>query len=172
MAYRRMRRFRRTSGGNARRRLWTAVNDIETLTVGNTYFLPLVIPSDYRDAATLEPGNVTHLRSRGNLTFQEIPGNLLTGVLVVSAAIYVVDADGITTGSLNPATAQNLIDEQCLWQAVYTFSPVGVYANHFDVDVKAKRVLRDMNVELVMNMVGTAGDDMNFNCAFRSLLLK
>lgn len=134
----------------------------------------LVATSDYASNTNLEPVGVTLVRIRGFLTYAP---TLAATVHSLWAAIFMHDTDEVPVlgGLMDPSGFQELIDEQVLWWGsgiCLNGSGASQLSVRFhEIDVKAKRRLKDSAISLVVRTTGgVAGVTGQLTMSARSLL--
>jgi len=155
--------------GRGAARRWTAqLLDRQAIVSGVSGRLPLVARTDYASNGLLEPEGPTLTRMRGAV-------NILTttGPSTIFIGIGVFD-EAAGTGTTDPAAFTNLIDEAFLWWRVYSWQAIAAATPsnfiNVEVDIRAKRKLRDSDVYLCWNTTGAAAP-CSLSCNIRSLLV-
>lgn len=159
-------------GGFRRRRQvrrWTAnLVDQAQVVAGVQGQVIVVDVTDYASNINIEPQGPTLARVRGFVTIAPIlPFTIWMG-------LYVVDRDS-PGGSYDPSLIQNVIDEEPLWWYSYAVNTVGATTPaapvSIEIDVKAKRRLKDSDLILTWNTTSAAGTCAEVTASLRALLL-
>jgi len=165
----RPRRFRRSRGARQARR-WTAqLEDRTALVTGTALNVFLVTVADYASNSNLEPQGPTLERIRGFITI--VPVSVVTASVWFSISVHDNDTSLL---SINSQDVQNQIDENILYWGHYSQDVVSASfpasPRTFEVDVKAKRKLKDSLVILNFYGTGTAGTNFKVSANMRMLL--
>jgi len=142
--------FRRRNRFPARPRVsratqWTGdfTNVVTALPAATIGTLQLVVPGDYQDTATVEPGGVTLLRIRGWLNVTTALNNS-----PFWAGIYVSESTPFTGAGTDtdPGVFAGIINGDLVWwnMGMVHAAPEDPY--RIEIDVKAKRKLESENV--------------------------
>lgn len=161
-----MRRSRRGYGRSTRpkrERRWTGdLSAAETaVAAGAQSFIALVVPGDYEQSATMEPGGVTLVRIRLAVSLRAT----IIGGLAYMAVVRIGDNEAL----LNVNTLQQFISGDVLW---YRTVMVNIAANggvnEYDVDIKSGRKLEADSVVFVL---GAVAQTITYAISARCLLL-
>jgi len=162
---------RRFGRARTARRWTTQLVEGQTTAANTLTQTEIVGPADYRQADTLEPGDVTLVRLRGAITISRVTN---VQFIWVWMCLVVADSD-IGPTALNPNNAQNMIDEQVIWwdhmQILDTESSQGGLHQHREFDVKAKRRLHDESVWLMVSNSSISTSSIRWSLNARALLL-
>jgi len=148
---------------------WTAQLFDRTSVVTGTENQSIIVDvTDYASNTNIEPDGPILARVRGFLTL--VPQ---VSSWTFFCGLFVVDRDS-PGGSYDPINFQNLVDEEPLWWWSYS---VGIASASFpiqpvqiELDIKAKRRLKDSDLILAWNSTGTAGAAALLTGTFRALM--
>jgi len=139
---------------------WTATNFSVALSTPAAAAIAsqvLVQETDYEFASTLEPSGAVLQRIRGSFT--ATPSGALAGAVLLALGIVVLKRDESppVAALLNPTSTTSLTDDDWLFLKSWTWDvPIGNAPVCFDIDVKAKRRLKDHRVYIVLGCSGAA----------------
>jgi len=109
-----------------------------------------VVPADYQDTATLEPGGTTLLRIRGWLAYRAtVIGCYVRMGIWASQS----DSTGIT-GTHDPSALAGVINGELLWW-MGDIAPIDT-SRRLEIDVKAKRKLENHYIHFTIAPVAQA----------------
>lgn len=157
---RRSRGRRARRGGPARARRWTGdLSAAETAVVaGNQSFIALVVPADYEQSATMEPGGATLVRIRLSVSLRAT----VVGGLAYMAVVRIGDNEAL----LNVNTLQQFISGDVLWYKTVMVNLTG--DNQHEVDIRSSRKLEADSVVFVLAAVAQT---VTYAISARCLLL-
>lgn len=140
-------RYRGRAGGRKALTRWTGDFSIaETTTAaGAIVYNDIVTTTDYEQTVTLEAAGPTLVRIRGSLSYRAT----IVGAIVTAGIFHHDDQINPTLGSVyDPTVFESFKEGELMWWFI-DIAPIDT-TRRIEIDVKAKRRLRDHNVTFVL----------------------